>query len=233
MTAGPPSLGTPNAGTTSATTYVWPTHQVDDILLLATETNVTGGLTVPSTPSGVANTTNSPRAQGTNVTALNAFWKRASSSSESDIVVPATSNHQTGIPLRIRGCLSSGNPWDTQTMGGQGSGTSRTFNGFNTLTTDSLILYMIVSDFSTTSDNFTSFNSPSGLTGFTVLDQNFTSGGNGGGVVVAYGTKATVGFVGNLTWTFANASSWSGIALAFPPYVAPSGVDFEGWGVPL
>lgn len=232
MTAGPPVLGTPNAGGTSDVTYVWPSHQAGDILILATETNLTGGLSVPS---GMANTIKSPRAQSTNVTTINAFWKRATSSSEPNAVVPATSDHQVGIPFRIRGCAASGDPWDASMSSGQSSGTSRTFSGFNTLTDDSLVVFMIVADTDTTIDNFTGFNSPSGLSSFTVLDQIFTDNGNGGGILVGYGTKAVAGYTNNLTWTFTTASLWSGIALAFPPgsAVVPDPVGFEGWGVPL
>lgn len=219
------ALGTANAGTTGATTYTLPTHQTDDILLLATECNVTGGLTAPS---GWSNVVNSPKAQGTNVTCLNGFWKRAASGSETDPQVAATTDHQVGIPFRIRGGLLTGTPWDAATSGTQSSGTSRTFSGFTTLTPDSLVVYMLVADFDTATDIFGTLATPSGLTGFTTLSATPTANGNGGEVLVAYGVKATAGSVGNLTWTFSSAAAWAGIALAFPP-----AANFEGWGVAL
>lgn len=224
------SAGTANTGTTGGVTYTLPTHLIDDILLLATETNVTAGLTAPSGWSGVAA---SPRAQGSNVTTVNGFWKRATTASETNPSVPATSDHQTGLPFRIRGGLTSGNPWDASTSGGQTSGTSRTFSGFNTLTADSLVVYLLAADTDSATDVFGTLNTPSGLTGFAILGSSPTDNGNGGEILVASGVKATAGFVGNLTWTFSVASAWSGIALAFPPAGAGGSVEFEGWGLPI
>lgn len=222
------AMGTVNAGTTGAVTYTLPSHQADDILLLATECNVTGGLTAPS---GWSATAASPKAQGTNVTTLSSFWKRATSGAETNPQVAATTDHQTGIPFRVRGGLTSGNPWDASTSGGQTSGTSRTFSGFSTVTADSLVVYMLTADADTATDIFGTLSTPSGLTGFTILGSNPTANGNGGEILVAYGTKATAGFVGNLTWTFSTAAAWAGIALALPPALAV--VEFEGWGVSL
>lgn len=226
-----------NQGTTAATSYGWPdSHEVDDILVLVTETNVTAGLTLPSTPSGMANTALSPRAQSSNVVTINSFWKRtalnASENLEPDAIVPATSNHQLGVSLYLRGCVKSGNFWNAQTSGGQSAGTSRTFSGFNTLTDDSLIMYMIAYDLDSGSSNLASITAPSGATNFYAYDW-YTDAGNGGGLIIGFAEKATAGFVGNLTWTFSAASSWTGIALAIPPYVPPVNTDFEGWGVPL
>lgn len=224
------ALGTNNAGTTVGVTYALPSHQTDDVLLLTTECNVTAGLTAPS---GWSNVVNSPKAQGSNVTTLNGFWKRATSGSETNPVVAATIDHQIGSPLRIRGGLISGNPWDASTSGGQTSSASgRTFSGFNTLTADSLIVYLLAADADTAIDIFGTLATPTGLTGFTTLTTNPSTNGNGGELLIAYGTKATAGFVGNLTWTFSTAAAWSGIALAFPPAGAGS-IEFEGWGISI
>ncbi len=219
--------GTPNSGSTGATTYTWPSHQADDILLIALESSTTA-LSTPSTPSGMAHSGSSPRSQSTNATSITSFWKRAASNAESDVIVPAAANHQIGIPLRIRGGLVSGNPWDVSTSSGQSSASGgRTFSGFTTLTADSLVMYMLANDLDSATDDFGTLATPSGLTGFTVLDRQATATADGGQIIVAYGTKATAGFVGNLTWTFGTAAAWSGIAIAFPPALAYS---FEGWG---
>lgn len=233
MSPGPPVLGTPNAGITGATSYTWPTHQADDILLLALESSVSA-LSTPTAPMGMAHTVNSPRPQSTNATAITAFWKRATSSAESDATVPAAADHQVGMPLRIRGGLTSGNPWDVSIASGQSVGTgTRTLGGITTLTADSLVVYMIACDLDSLVDNFSTFNTPSGLTGFTVFTRTFTDNGNGGGLAVAYGTKVTAGFVGSFTWSFTNAAAWSGIALALPPAGSATAINFEGWGVSL
>lgn len=222
------SGGTQNSGTTSAVTYTWPSHQNDDILIMALESSTTA-LTTPSTPSGMAHVTGSPRSQTSNATSITAFWKRAASFSESNVIVPAAVDHQDGIPFRIRGGLLRGTPWDASTSSGQSSGTgTRTFSGFNTLTANSLVVYMIACELDSLTDNFGTLNTPSGLTSFSVLDRIATDVGGGGGLIVASGIKTTVGNTGNLTWTFSNAAAWSGIGLAFPP-----ALDFEGWGVSL
>lgn len=225
------SLGTPNAGTTGATTYVWPSHQADDILLVTVEAqdSATG---TPSTPSGMAHTASSPRSQSSAATNIATFWKRATSSAESDVIVPAVANHQSGIPFSIRGGLATGNPWDVATSTGQSSASgTRTFSGITTLTADSLIVWMLATDPDSTVDTFGTLNTPSGVTSFSVLSRIATDNGGGGQILVASGIKATAGFAGSLTWTFAAAQPWTGIALVFPPTAAT--VDFEGFGVPI
>ncbi len=231
MAPSTPVLGTSTSGTTGATTYPWPSHQADDLLFVALESSGTA-LSTPSTPSGMAHTAASPRSQSSNATSITSFWKRAASSSESDVIVPAAADHQIGIPFMVRGGLASGNPWDASTSSGQSSGSgTRTFSGFNTVTADSLVIYMVTCDSDTLTDPFGTINTPSGLTGFTALSRVTTDSGGGGGIFVAYGVKATAGFVGSLTWTFAVAGVWSGIALALPPALPVT--EFEGWGVSL
>jgi hypothetical protein len=87
---------------------------------------------------------------------------------------------------------------------------------------------MLACDLDTATDNFGTLATPTGLTSFTVLDRLFTTNGDGGGIIVASGIKATAGFVGNLTWTFATAAAWSGIAMSLPPTLPVT--EFEGWG---
>lgn len=242
MTAPTITLGTPNQGTTGATTYVWSSHQTDDTLGLATETNVTGGLTNPTAPTGMVDVDNSPRAQGSNVVAITAWWKRATSGAESNASVPAAADHQVGIPFRIRGGLTTGDPWEVAAADGQAAGTtSRAFdvsagNTLTTLTDENLVLYMIACSADTASDIMTgvgggAVSPPTGLTSWSVLDQHLTTNGNGGGVILAAGIRLTAGVVGPLQWDFSISSAWSGIALAFPPGLAVT--EFEGWGVPI
>jgi len=226
-------LGTPNAGTTGATSYTQASHATDDILGLATETNVTGGLSDPTAPTGCVNVDNSPRPQGSNVTTITAWWKRATSGAEADFSVPATANHQVGIPFRIRGGLTTGDPWDVAAADGQATGTTgRAFDvsGGNTLTTltaDSLVVYLIACHRDTDDDTFAGAitTAPTGLTSWTVHDQHFTSDGNGGGILVASGVRATPGVVGPLNWDFTVTGAWSGIALAFPPASGVTNLD--------
>lgn len=224
-----PVLGTPNQGTTGATTYTLASHVADDVHFLATETNVTGGLADPS--GGWVDIPGSPRAQGSNVVAITAWWLRSTSGSTTNPQVPATSDHQVGIPIMVRGCQTTGDPWTASSNDGQATGTTgRVFdpgtgNSITTVDPDCLVLYLIACSADIGTDNASNFNTPSGLTGFTILDQHNTTGGNGGSVIVAYGFKATAGAVGTLTWDFGTTSAWSGIALAIPGASAPTNVN--------
>jgi hypothetical protein len=218
------TLGTPNQGTTGATSYTQASHQTDDILMLGTETNVTAGLSDPTTPTGCVDVTGSPRTQGSNVTCNTTWWKRAASGAESNFSVPATSDHQVGIPFRLRGCITSGDPWEVISNDGQATGTTGRIydpSGGNSLTTisdDNLVVYVLCCSTDTTSDNFAGAitTAPTGLTSWTIHDQHFTTNGNGGGMLVASGIKATAGVVGPLNWTFTTTGAFSGFCMAFP-----------------
>src|SRR5438045_793399 len=92
-------VGTVNHGTTGAVTYTLPTHSAGDILFLIVETNVTGGVTAPTQDGGWAHVTNSPRAQGSNVTSISVMWKLATSGAMTNPVILAQADHQIGVAI--------------------------------------------------------------------------------------------------------------------------------------
>lgn len=219
-----PGAGADNHGTTGAVTYTLPAHQADDILLLVCETNVTGGLTAPS---GWAHVTNSPKAQGSNVTSLSVFWLRAASSSETDPQVPAAADHQVGFAFNARGVINSGNPWDfTPVASGNASGSAMSATGGTTTVADTLVIVCSGNATDTASDNYTSVANGT-LAGFSVLNQSFTTDGNGGGVMVATGTLAAAGATGTTTATITTAGATANIVLALVPAPPTTAYPFE------
>lgn len=217
LTTGPvtPTVvaGAFNSGITSPVSYANPSHQAGDILLLLTESQQTVGLTAPS---GWTNVTDSPRAQGTNSVTVNGFWRRCTSGSEANPLVPAATNHQIGLVLRIRGAVATGDPFDFSLGSGAPSTTAITLSGGTTLGAKRLIISVITNGTDTATNQFSSISGP-GQTGFTVLAQQFTTNGGGGGLAVAVGEKATAGAVSNVTATAATAINWTGLMMAVKP----------------
>lgn len=218
MTVPTIAFGTPNHGTTGSVTYVLPAHQADDILLLFVECGQTTG--VPTPPTGWAHVPNSPRAQGSNVEAGSLMWKRATSSSETNPVVPAQANHQVGVAARVRGAITSGNPYDT---GGQGVNsnlsTSLSVALSSTTVADCLVVFLATSAADDTADQFGTFTNAS-LTSVTKQISTGTTDGNGGSVDVVTGVRATAGAAGTFAATQLTSTQWVGIGIAIMPATA-------------
>jgi hypothetical protein len=210
-------VGADNSGSTGSVTYTLPSHQADDILLLVCETNVSAGLTTAT--SGWAHVTNSPRAQGSNVTCINVFWKRAASGSETNPVVDATSNHQAGFAMAVRGCVTVGNPWDFTPVGsGTASGSTMSATGGTTTVANCLVLICSANFNDTATDDYSAISNGS-LANLTIQNQAFTSSGNGGGSMVATGEKATAGATGTTTANVTAATATSNLVFALHPPV--------------
>lgn len=204
------AVGAANHGT-GAVTYTLPTHATDDILVLYVECSDSAGVTAPT---GWAHATSSPQAQGSNVTCANVMWKRATSSSETNPQVPTGPNHQIGVAVSYSGCVLSGNPWDLVASAGGGAGqTSISAAAGSTTVVDCLVTYLVVNNTDTTTNQFSSMAN-STLSGFTEQAQSFTTDGNGGGVGVYTGGKATAGSTGTLTGSQPSGSyAWHALAL--------------------
>jgi hypothetical protein len=209
------AVGTPNSGTTSGVTYTLPTHQADDILLLFVECSTTAGVSAPS--GGWADITNSPRAQGSNVTCLNIFWLRATGSGTTNPTTGAAANHQVGFTVVVRGAITTGNPWDFSPVG-TGFGAQSTFSatGGTTTVADCLVMVGIVSNTDTATDEFTSAANAS-LSSFTEQEQVFVTDGNGGGVACYTGGKASAGATGSTTGNITTTNSYSALTFAIKP----------------
>jgi hypothetical protein len=216
------AAGTVTSGTGAITPALPSGIATGDILLLFLETS-NQAISI-NTPNGGTWTavTNSPQSTGTAAGStgarLTVFWSRYNGTQGA----PTTSDsgdHQLGRIIAVRGAVASGNPWDV-TAGGveAASDTSGSIPGATTTVANTLVVAAIATslpDSSTTTD-FSSWTN-SNLTGLTERTDNTTSSGNGGGLGIATGTKATAGAYGNTAVTCASSAYKGMMSIAIKP----------------
>lgn len=225
------SVGTAIAGATSLNP-VPPSHQADDILIMVFENGSTVGTTLSGSANnaGWADITNSPRAQGSNVTALNVFWKRATSSSEPTPQTNAAGNHAIGFIFCVRGCITSGNPWDFTPVGSgaaSSGGVDGPFSatGGTTSVADTLVIIASASQSDQPGPPVGYRVSAGGaagavnasLSGLTEVLQATTTSGNDGSISVFAGGKAVAGATGTTTGVIPVAAAQSNLVFALVP----------------
>ena len=192
--AAPIHVGTGTVVAGTSVSASWPSgHAVGDIGFLTIAKNVSG---VVSTPSGwtllfndsPGNTAGSVRGQ--------VFWKLAASTSESDVALTDGNN--------IIGCITvyrnvdPTTPVGTPTDNSSQSGTSLTIPAVTTTLSDSLIFVFAASERDVAGAHFSSVTNAN-LTGITIHINDGTTTGNGSGLMVASGVKATAGSTGSTT----------------------------------
>ena len=188
------AAGTVVSGT-GAISPAWPAHQAGDVALLIVETaNQAVSL---STPAGFVEVTNSPRgtgtAGGTAATRLTVYWRRATSSAESNPTIADSGDHQIARILTFRGVIGSGDPWDVTVSDVASSASTFVSIPGTTATKDSILIVAIVANATDTASAGTSGWTNLNLTGLTERIDNNTSSGNGGGFGVATGVKSVAG----------------------------------------
>ena len=191
----------------------------NDILLLFLETanqaisisNQNGGTwtAVASSPQGTGT------AGGTAATRLTVFWSRYNGAQGA----PTTSdsgNHQVGRIIAVRGCATSGSPWDVTAGGVEATvDTSGSIPGATTTVANTLVVAAIATalpDASGTA-NFSAWANTN-LTSVTERTDNTVTAGNGGGMAIATGAKAAAGACGNTTVTCGTSAVKGMLSLA-------------------
>ena len=199
----------------------------NDILLLFLETanqaisisNQNGGTwtAVANSPQGTGT------AGGAAATRLTVFWSRYNGTQGA----PTTSdsgNHQLGRIIAIRGAATSGNPWEVTAGGVESTAdTSGAVPGATTTVADTLVVAAIATalpDASGTA-NFSAWTN-SNLTSVAEQTDNTVTAGNGGGLGLATGGKATAGAYGNTTVTVGTAAAKGMLSLALRPPAPPA-----------
>lgn len=193
-----------------------PSHQADDILLALCETDdeavscsTTGWAEIPSSMAR--------RAGGTRLTW---FWKRATSGAETNPTITGTTNHKIAYAVVLRGCFTSGNPWNvvgTPNDGITDPGTTAvTIPALTTTKLDCLILMGVAGGNDTASAQFSSPANAT-LSNFTTQKNESSTSGNGGGHILCTGELATPGSSGNFTATHSGDDNWAGVQIAFRP----------------
>jgi len=174
------------------------TAVADDVALTWRETE---NADTPSVPSGWTLAANQGVASGT-TTRLSIISKRLVAGDTAPSLADV-GDHQVGIMMIIRGCKTTGNPWNATPTAGQElvADTTVAISGVTTTVNDCLCLY----GFSTGQ----SVNSGIGATGWAnasltdVLEQmdRWATAGTGGGFAMASGGLATFGASGTMTAT--------------------------------
>lgn len=218
------AVGTAVSATTGTLTVAWPAHVAGDIALLFVECQ--GGDTASlSTANGFAQVTNSPQSTGSAGTGskLSVWWCRATSSSMASPIMTAASNHQYGVILTFRGCASSGNPINISSGGVKASASTTTTTSGVTTTADACLIVEAITKDLDSASAFASAQTNAALTGIAERFDAGTISGNGGGIAVHTGTKATAGATGGTAVTVTSSiSAFMTIALAPDLGAAPS-----------
>jgi len=191
----------------------------NDILLLFLETS-NQAISISNQNGGTwTAVTNSPQycgtAAGTTGARLTAFWSRYNGTQGAP-TASDSGDHQLGRIIAIRGAVASGNPWDVTAGGVEAvDDTSGSIPGATTTVADTLVVTAIATslpDASSTS-KFSGWTNAN-LTSLTERTDNSVKDGNGGGLAIATGVKATAGAYGNTAVTLANAAYKGMISIA-------------------
>jgi hypothetical protein len=157
-------------------------------------------------PSGWAQVTGSPVVQSTN-TQLTVIWRLY----DGVFTAPAlsgTTDHCIGRMIAIRGCPTTGNPWDAVGSGVETvSDTTATWPGATATVADTLVMEIIASSADVTPAGTANLGTLTNgaYTSITEQIDNNTPTGNGGVIGLVTGVKATAGATGQSTATLATA----------------------------
>lgn len=202
-----PSVYAVGAATSSTGAIITPAiptgTDVNDVLILLHEMDPVLSAAALGTVTGFADVLNSPVSQtGGLPTRLTARWHRATGPESGTVSVPAVTNHHSARIIGVRGCVTSGNPWNV-TAGALQSDTSTTvtWSGVTTAANDCLILLALTTGTDVASTAMVSGYANAGLANITERVDNWTLSGTGGGIAAATGEKATAGATGATTAT--------------------------------
>jgi hypothetical protein len=216
------AAGTVASGTGAITPALPAGLQANDILLLFVET-ANQAISITNQNGGTwTQVTNSPQgtgtAGGTAATRLTVFWSRYNGTQGAP-TVSDSGNHQLGRMIAIRGATTSGNPWDV-TAGGVDatSNTTGSIPGATTTVANTLVVVAIATSLpdATGTANFSSWTNAN-LSSLTERTDNTVIAGNGGGLGIATGGKATAGAYGATAVTLANSATKGMMSIALKP----------------
>ena len=194
----------------------------NDILLLFVETaNQAAAITKQA--GGIwAEVANSPQGVevdgSTNATRLTVFWSRYNGIQTAP-TVGDSGDHTIGIIIAIRGVTTSGNPWDVAAGSTDAfPDTLGSIPGALTTVADTFIVAAITTNVPDANGTnvFSSWANAS-LTNVTERFDVSRTAGNGGGIGIAIGEKATAGIYGNTTMTISVLAARAMMSLALKP----------------
>lgn len=186
--------------------------QNDDILLLFIETANDANIVVTPNGGNWLEVTNSPQhANGGSLvtsTRLTVYWTRYDGS-QVDPTVEDSVNHQTAVILAFRGVVTSGDPWDVTSGAVETSADTSGSIPLATTTVDNTLVVLAISTSLPDANGSTNFSSWSNanLANLTERFDITSNAGNGGGIGIATGEKATAGATGATSVTVGSSAS--------------------------
>lgn len=207
------SVGALVAGTGTTTATLPSGWAENDILCIAVES----AAQAISAPSGYSEVTNSPQAIGSAAdvaaTAIQLFWKRATSS-ESNVGLADAGDHTISVMFAVRGCPTGSSPFDVTAGATAATSTSVSFPSVTTTVDACLVVHLISNPL--LSARLSAWANASLLPVIEVFDAGNGSG-NDGSIGIAYGGKETAGSVGNTTATLSTTAEQAMLTVAFKP----------------
>lgn len=176
-----------------------------------------GAYTLPSGWAHVASdgTPVSPVLQGTN-TRLWVIWRRLVGG-ETAPSLGDSGDHNLGRMTIISGCPVTGNPWNVVAVAVEaGSDTSAVWPGATTTADDTLVLEILASSQDSATAPVSTLTNAN-YSGITVQFSDGIITGNGGGIAMVSGVKATAGATGQSTATLGVAGFKAFMTLAMLP----------------
>ena len=192
-----------NSGAAGLTIAQPASTAANDLLLLFIETE-NQSISVTS-PSGWTEVTGSPVTTGTAGAAggvrLTVFYK-IHSGSEASVVITDSGDHQAAIILAYRD-IDTFAPFDVTPVSSvtTPASTTLTLPGITTATANAWIVHAAALDLDSASTTTTGAATNANLTGITERHDQTIATGDGGGLVIIDGVKASIGATGNTTAT--------------------------------
>lgn len=217
------------SGTTSLTPGLPAGLQAGDLMVLALESESD----LISVPGGWSQVAGSPFAIGT-PNNPGSVWTRVytrvfQAGDTAPTITSTNALHAVAIVLGFRG-VDQTTPLDATPVFSQGSGTTISLTGITTATADAVVLAIAGLDVDVdTTDQVTGAptNGTLAFAGFGSggeLHDEAVALGNGGGLWIAAGRKATAGATGSISATMATGSAFAAATLALRPAPAGGGV---------
>jgi hypothetical protein len=191
--------------------------RANDIIFAMIETN---NEAVSVVTAGYTEVAGSPVINaGTNPTRLTMFWKRTDGTDIAPTFTGPT-NHSRVWTTVIRGCVTTGDPFEASYATNTGTGTAVSVGGITTTVANAFVLAVIATTRDANS-SFTTFNTwtNADIDDFVPRVDSTTSIGTGGGVALCAGYKAAAGAVGATAVTQLTAVEWAAWMGAFKPEV--------------
>jgi hypothetical protein len=216
------TVGTPTTGAAMAVGIPAGTD-AGDILILLHEMDPVLNAAALGAVTGFAEVNLSPSSQTAGLpTRLTVRWHRATGPESGTVSVPAVTNHQVARIIGVRGCVTSGDPWNQTAASVAASSASVSIDGLTTTAIDCLILAAVTTgtDVASTTHIGTWANGSLANPAVTEQVDNWISSGTGGGIGAATGGKEAAGVVSATTATLVTANTQARFCMALQGSVA-------------